>query len=348
MDSILILSVSREIMKFQGVHSAVVVMATDMNKTVVDEFGGMTAEARAAGPNDLLISIDCEEESVIPAIQAKVKSMVEGTDAGTGSSEADFRTLASAKTAMPEANICVISLPGEYALEEAKSAIDKDLNLFIFSDMPEADELEIKQLAHAKGLFVMGPGAGTAVINNVSLGLMSKVRPGRIGIVAASGSGLQEVAVLVHNCGEGISQAIGTGGHDLSVKVGGITFRQGVDYLADDPETEVIVLVSKPPHPDVARKIYAALPRSKPVIIFFLGGDPEEIKAAGAYAPRTLEEAAHMAVSLARGEKPEEGEVVAADMTALLRLRRKKRQSWPLLQSICADCSAGARTRRRR
>ncbi len=105
MDSILILSVSREIMKFQGVHSAVVVMATDMNKTVVDEFGGMTAEARAAGPNDLLISIDCEEESVIPAIQAKVKSMVEGTDAGTGSSEADFRTLASAKTAMPEQHL---------------------------------------------------------------------------------------------------------------------------------------------------------------------------------------------------------------------------------------------------
>ncbi|NCC68614.1 MAG: FdrA family protein [Clostridia bacterium] len=317
MDSILILSVSREVMKFRGVHNAVVVMATDMNKTVIDEFGGMTNEVRTAGANDLIISIDCDDESVIPAIQTKVKSMVEGTDSGGGSSEADFRTLLSAKTAMPEANICIISLPGEYALEEAKSAIEKDMNLFIFSDMPEGDELEIKQLAHAKGLFVMGPGAGTAVINNTSLGLMSKVRPGKIGIVAASGSGLQEVAVLVHNYGEGISQAIGTGGHDLSVKVGGIMFLQGLDYLAGDPETDVIVLVSKPPHPDVARKIYAALPKNKPVIIFFLGGDAAEIKAAGAYAPRTLEEAAQMAVSLAGGKKPEEGDVVKVDKVAL-------------------------------
>ena len=134
---------------------------------------------------------------------------------------------------------------------------------------------------------------------------MSKVRPGRIGIVAASGSGLQEVAVLVHNYGAGISQAIGTGGHDLSEKVGGIMFLQAMDYFTNDPDTDVLVLVSKPPHPTTAKKIYANLPKNKPVVIFFLGGDAEEIKAAGAYAPKTLEEAAIMAVELAKGGKPQ-------------------------------------------
>ena len=191
--------------------------------------------------------------------------------------------------------------------------------------MSEDEELEIKQIAHEKGLFVMGPGAGTAVINGCSLGLMSKVRRGKVGIVAASGSGLQEVAVLVHNMGEGISQAIGTGGHDLSEKVGGIMFLQAMDFFASDPETEVLVLVSKPPHPSTAKKIYANLPKNKPVVIFFLGGDAEEIRAAGAYAPQTLEEAASMAVELVRGKKPAIRDIVAEDKAAFAPLAAAER-----------------------
>lgn len=321
MDSILILSVSREMMKLPGVKKAVVVMATDMNKTVVDEFGGMTPAVKSAGPNDLILSLDCETEDTIKLAEDKVKEIASGkSESGKGEAEVEYRKLTSAKEALPEANICIISLPSEYALDEAKTALANDMNLFIFSDMPEEEELEIKTIAKEKGLFVMGPGAGTAVINNLSLGLMSKVRPGRIGIVAASGSGLQEVAVLIHNMGEGISQAIGTGGHDLSQKVGGIMFLQAIDYFTNDPDTDVLVFVSKPPHPDTAKKIYANLPKNKPVVIFFLGGNPEEIKAAGAYAPKTLEEAAIMAVQLARGEKPTERDIVAEDKAAFAEL----------------------------
>lgn len=314
MDSILILNVSREMMKLPGVKKAVVVMATDMNKTVVDEFGGMTDAVRAAGSNDLILSLDCEKEEAIKLAEEKVKEIVEGKGkAGGGEAQVEYRKITGAKSAMPEANICIISLPSEYALDEAKTALANDMNLFIFSDMDEDEELEIKQIAHEKGLFVMGPGAGTAVVNGISIGLMSKIRRGRIGIVAASGSGLQEVAVLIHNMGEGVSQAIGTGGHDLSEKVGGIMFLQAMDYFTNDPETDVLVLVSKPPHPSTARKIYENLPKNKPVVIFFLGGDAEEIQAAGAYAPKTLEEAAIMAVELERGVKPAVRDIVAED-----------------------------------
>ena len=321
MDSILILSVSREMMKLPGVKKAVAVMATDMNKTVVDEFGGMTPEAKSAGANDLILSLDCGGDGVIELAKEKVRELAAGKGPGiTGEAEAEYHKLSAAKAALPEANICVISLPSEYALDEAKTALANDMNLFIFSDMPEEDELEIKQTAHEKGLFVMGPGAGTAVINNLSLGLMSKVRPGRIGIVAASGSGLQEVAVLIHNHGAGISQAIGTGGHDLSEKVGGIMFLQAMDYFAGDPNTDVLVLISKPPHPAAAKKIYANLPKNKPAVIFFLGGSAAEIQAAGAYAPKTLEETAIMAVALAQGKRPEIRDIVAEDKAALAAL----------------------------
>lgn len=317
MDSILILSVSREMMKLPTVHKAVVVMATDMNKTVVEEFGGMTPAVKNAGPNDLILSLDCDREDVMKMAEEKVKEIAGGkSGANAGEAEVEYRKLAAAKSATPEANICIISLPSEYALDEAKTALANDMNLFIFSDMDEDEELEIKQIAHEKGLFVMGPGAGTAVINGVSLGLMSKIRRGRVGIVAASGSGLQEVAVLVHNMGEGVSQAIGTGGHDLREKIGGIMFLQAIDYLTNDPETEVVVMVSKPPHPSVAKKIYENLPPNKPTVIFFLGGNAEEIKAAGAYAPKTLEEAAIMAVDLVNGRTPVEKDIVAEDKAA--------------------------------
>lgn len=326
MDSILILSVSREMMKLPTVHKAVVVMATDMNKTVVDEFGGMIPAVKNAGPNDLILSLDCDEENAIKMAEEKVKEIVGGKSSSAGeAAQVEYRKLTTAKSAMPEANICIISLPSEYALDEAKTALANDMNLFIFSDMSEDEELEIKQIAHEKGLFVMGPGAGTAVINGCSLGLMSKVRRGKVGIVAASGSGLQEVAVLVHNLGEGVSQAIGTGGHDLSEKVGGIMFLQAMDFFANDPETEVLVLVSKPPHPKTARKIYDNLHKNKPVVIFFLGGDAEEIRAAGAYAPKTLEEAAIMAVELVRGKTPEIRDIVAEDKAAFAELAKAER-----------------------
>ena len=313
MDSILILSVSRELMKLPGVRKAVAVMATDMNKTVVSEFGGTTPAVVNAGPNDLIVSLDCDDEAVISAAEAKVKELASGESAAhSEAAEVEYRSIPAAKQGVPEANICIISLPGEYAAAEAKTALANDLNLFIFSDMDEDDELELKRIAHDKGLFVMGPGAGTAVVNGLSLGLMSKVRRGRIGIAAASGSGLQEVAVIIHQLGEGVSQAIGVGGHDLSQKVGGIMLLQAIDYFSSDPDTDVLVLVSKPPHPDTARKIYASLPKDKPCVIFFLGGDAQEIRAAGAYAPATLEDAAVMAIQLLRGETPAEGDRVAA------------------------------------
>ena len=61
----------------------------------------------------------------------------------------------------------------------------------------------------------MGPDCGTAIINGVPLCFANVVRRGDIGIVGASGTGTQEVTVIIDKMGGGVSQVIGTGGRDL-------------------------------------------------------------------------------------------------------------------------------------
>ena len=311
MDSIFLITASKEMMKLDGVKNAVALMGSDMNKTVLEEFGGLTDTAKKATPNDLVISLDTERAEAAAEAEALIEKLLAGTGNKAQIKEPEYRTIGMAAEADPRANLAIISVPGEFAGLEARAALNRGMNVFMFSDnVPIDEEVQLKKLAKEKNLLVMGPGAGTAVINGVSLGLMSEIRRGSIGIVGASGSGIQEIAILVHRCGEGVSQAIGTGGRDLSKEVGGITMLQGLEYLSEDTDTKVIVLVSKPPHPDTCKKIYEVLPKHKPTVVFFLGGDPEEIRAAGAYAPESLEQTAQMAVSLVRGEKPDKTETV--------------------------------------
>jgi succinyl-CoA synthetase alpha subunit len=166
------------------------------------------------------------------------------------------------------------------------------------------EEAALKKLALKKGLLVLGPGCGAAVLGGVSVGMMSSIGSGPIGIVGASGSGIHEIAALIDRGGSGITQAIGTGGRDLSEDVGGITMSQGIKWLQNDQATRVMVLVSKPPHPEVAEKIFAqVMAGKKPAVVFFLGGDNMKIPA-GIHRAFTLEEAATMAMALAEGEPP--------------------------------------------
>jgi FdrA protein len=203
------------------------------------------------------------------------------------------------------ANLAVISVAGEHAWLEAEQALRHGLHVFLFSDnVPIEQEKRLKALAVSKGLLLMGPDCGTAIINGVGLGFSNVVPRGSIGIVGASGTGMQQLICLIAAAGMGISQAIGTGGRDLSEAIGGVMMRRGLELLALDEHTEVIVLVSKPPAERVAREILAAAQITKPVVVVFLGAAPERFAgvAGNTRMARTLTGGAELAVSLAGGD----------------------------------------------
>ncbi len=213
----------------------------------------------------------------------------------------DFRpqSLSAAVRQLPEANWVLISVPGHYAAGVAREALELDKHVFLYSDnVSLEDEIALKKTACEKGLLVMGPDCGTAIVNGLGLGFANRVRRGAIGVVGASGTGTQAVTTHIHNLGGGISHAIGTGGRDLKSEVGAITAHQALDLLARDFGTKVIALISKPPSPDVATSLISAAQNTgKPVIVYFIGYPPPARKIGNVYFAISLSEAAELAVN---------------------------------------------------
>ncbi len=307
LDSVLLMSVSNQVKDLAGVRKASVMMGTDNNKELIREDGLLSSEGKEAGPNDLIIAISVEENADVESIFGEVEKFLTQKKGGGQEQTAAVapKTLESAMNVLPGANMTVISLPGEYAAWEAEKALEAGLHVMLFSDnVSIEDEVALKKMAREKGLLLMGPDCGTSIINNVALGFANIVNRGNIGIVGASGTGIQEVTSLIHNGGFGISQAIGTGGRDLSAKVGGLTMLGGLEALIEDPETEIILLISKPPSSEVEDKILDVLADCpKPFIINFLGGNVEKIKNRGYRVAKTLEEASQMAMALSEGKE---------------------------------------------
>ncbi len=300
-DSVVLMRVSQQLEGLGGVSKASAMMATDNNKKILKDAGLLTGEIAKAGPNDLAISVEAATaEAAAKAISAVDALLAEKT---AGQKEVSSKNLNSAMAASPEANLVLISVPGQFATREAMSALRGGKHAFIFSDgVPIEEELKLKRLGEESGLLVMGPDCGTAIINGVGLGFSNVVRRGPIGIVGASGTGIQQVSSLADEVG--VSQAIGTGSNDLKEAIGAITTRMGLRFLDEDPETKVVVVISKPPSPKVSKQVLEEIRKmKKPVIVDFIGGAESEVKRAGATPAGTLEEAAAKAVKMVLGEK---------------------------------------------
>ena len=302
-DSVFLMNIAEQIQETEGVKQIVIVMGTETNKTLLRDLGMLDFQANTATTNDMIIALEIEKEEVVEEILAKINHLL-FQKPKREKEKINFPSLEMALTALPEVNLALISVPGEFAANEAKKVIMKGIHAFIFSDnVPMAEEVELKRLASSKGVFVMGPGCGTSLINNIAIGIMNAVRPGPIGIVGASGSGIQAIAVLIDRSGLGISQAIGTGGRDLSDEVGGITMMQGIEFLEADKNTKVIVIVSKPPGPKTLNRVLERISQCrKPVVINILGGDRDLLEKSGSISASTLEEAAIQAINQAKGK----------------------------------------------
>jgi len=303
-DSVKLMLISKDVKKIEGVEEALVGMGTDLNKELAENLSITSDEIKAIGPNDFFITVRADDSVEINDIVGEVDRLL---NEKKKDSDSDYMppTLNSAVEYEPNSNMVIISVAGEYAAEEAKNALNKGLHVMIFSDNVKIeDERKLKELAVSKGLLMMGPDCGTAIINNIPLAFANVIKKGKIGVVGASGTGTQEITVIIDKLGEGVSQVIGTGGRDLSLDVGGLMMLQGLEALVQDPATEVIVLISKPPAKEIAEKILSKVKEiKKPVVVNFIGGDRNLIEQYGAVAGVSLEDAARKAVALAKGGK---------------------------------------------
>jgi len=296
-DSVVLMQLQRGLIDLPGVLDAGVVMATQANCDLLAA-NHLLPDSIPASPDDLLIVVKAENDSDASAAMDQIDALLAKRHSSTSH---DFRprSLSAAVRQLPEANWVLISVPGRYAGDVAREALELNKHVFLYSDnVSLEDEIALKKTAREKGLLVMGPDCGTAIINGIGLGFANRVRGGPIGLVGASGTGLQAVTTHIHNLGGGISHAIGTGGRDLKSEVGAITAHQALDLLSHDNETKVIVLISKPPSPDVATSlISAAQGTGKPVVIYFIGYPPPARKIGNVQFAISLSETAELAVN---------------------------------------------------
>lgn len=311
-DSVTLMNAAREVRVLEGIDDAALVMGTDANKSLLESAGMLTATGKKAAPDDMILAVRGDSARLEGAAQLAYDLLMKRSAEAPGQRpSAAPRTLLHALQMNSQANLVLVSVGGAHAAAEAGTALAYDRDVLLFSDnVSVQDEIELKKKAVQSGRLMMGPGAGTAIIEGAALGFANAVPGGPVGIVSAAGTGLQEVSVLLARSGVGISQAIGVGGRDLSDAVGGIMTMHALDVLMNDAETRVVVVISKLPSPVVTEKVVQRLQAAeKPSVVIFMGPEleaPPVQRPGGAHVYRasTLRAAAAAAARLVQGEDP--------------------------------------------
>jgi FdrA protein len=274
MDSVALMRVSRRLETLPGVQAAALMIGSPSNKALLRDAGLLAAEGEQASANDLLIAVRALDAlTAAGALDLAVEQLSQPAAPTGAESLARARSLPGALARLPQANLALISVPGEFAAYEARKALARGLHVLLFSDnVPLEEEAGLKRFAAEKNLLLMGPDCGTALIAGTPLAFANAVPRGDIGIISASGTGLQEVSTLIARMGGGISHGIGVGGRDLDERVGALGTLAAIDALEGDPSTAKIVLISKPPARAIAQRVLARVQRcAKPCVVCFLG-----------------------------------------------------------------------------
>ncbi len=297
-DSLQLMKISEKLRHSSGVSEASIVMATETNKGVLIRLGFSPSLIEQANESDMIIAIRAKDQRSIDLASQQIGKLFESTNEG-GEDWLDSRDhekttdIDLALRKMPDTNLVLLSIPGEYVKDISYKLIEQGIHQQIFSDhVPIEDELRIKNQAVGKGVLILGPGAGTSIINGKGIGFSNTISAGPVGIVAAAGTGLQEVACLLDQCGIGVKHALGVGGNDPKDKVGGIMMLECMKILEKDDDIKVIAIISKPPSPSVEQKImeYVTNNGTKKYVLAFIGG---HLTDAGEKQQRSLTEGFH-------------------------------------------------------
>ena len=305
-DSVSLMIISRKLSERPEVDQVSVMMGTPANKSMLDATGFWHSDFAEATPNDICVAVRTEQQQpgILDLIREQLEKELSAIANASGSSHQliKARRFESACQKLPEANLLLVSVAGEYAASVAREGLLANKNVMLFSDnVPVEQEVELKTMARERGLIVMGPDCGTAMIAGSPLAFANVLPAGGIGVVGASGTGIQEITSQIALHQQGISHAIGLGGRDLSADVGGISALSALDMLATDDSTQVIAFVSKPPSPQVRTRIIAAMQKvGKPVVALFLGSKPEQRREGNVWLAYSLSDAARLSVLLMR------------------------------------------------
>jgi len=337
-DSVFLMGVNKHLSDENGVQQTAVLMGSDGNKKLLKDLGLYDPVMDAAQANDLIVSISADSESIASELLARLPEYLKGGVEAIGKTR--LSTLENGLTIKPDANLAVISIPGEFAAREAKKALDHGLNVFLFSDnVSLEDELMLKSYAAKQGLLVMGPDCGTSLIGGKGIGFTNAVRRGSIGAIGPSGTGLQEFTSQVHNAGYGVSHAIGTGSHDLSDKIGGLTTISALDALENDPATKVIAIISKPPGENTLIKLMSRIKNCpKPIIGCFFGVQTIPPTGCSMFSrATTIDEAVRLSVvNSGGGDHPE-----VNDRNILMQKLKSEKQGFSFKQKYLRGIFAG-------
>ena len=299
-DSAKLMMLQKTLTELPGILDAGVIMGTDSNKELLSHIGLTSPEVLASNPEDLVIVVKAEDQNSAETTLSRVDELLAARKS-TLNQKYMPRSLEAAAQMLPDAEWVIVSVAGRYAAGVTRDALKLGKHVHLFSDnVSIEEEIELKKQARELGLLVMGPDCGTAMVDGVGLAFANKIRKGPIGIVAAAGTGLQQVATRIHQLNSGITFGIGTGGKDLSEKVGAITFLMALDVLNRDPDTKVIVLTSKPPSPKVAEEVLVAARKiNKPVVVNFIARAVTTLEDGNLFFATGLDDAARLAVELA-------------------------------------------------
>ena len=338
LDSVALMRISRAVEDLAGVAAASLMMGSPSNKELLRDAGLLDAGAEGAGPNDLVIAIRAEDGDALGAAFDAAEAALRGPAGGDRQGKGwNPRSLETGLRALPAANLAIVSVPGDFAAREARRALERGLNVMLFSDnVAIEDEVALKALARQNGLLMMGPDCGTAIVAGAPIGFANAVPRGDIGLIAASGTGLQEVACLIARAGGGISHGIGVGGRDLGAAVGGAMTLTAIDALDRDRATRRVVLISKPPDPETARRIAKRIAESRKRFTLCCIGMQKMDLPENAYQAATLREAAGDALAGAGASEP------GSTLEAAGRLTRRGGALRGLFSggSLCAEAQA--------
>ncbi|EPL6453530.1 acyl-CoA synthetase FdrA [Providencia rettgeri] len=309
-DSVSLMLISRKLSESPNVSEISVMMGTPANKSLLDATGFWHSSFDDATPNDICVAIKTEStdtaivDEIAQALDESLKALAQGQQQ-TGKKLQRVRSWRMAKNKLPNANVVLVSIAGEFAAELADQALDDGCNVMMFSDnVSQVDERRLKLKASERGLIVMGPDCGTAYLAGAPFAFSNVAPQGNIGIIGASGTGIQELISQITLAGQGITNAIGLGGRDLTAEIGGVSAMTAIELLASDPQSDVIAFVSKPPAKEIRSKVIDKLKaQGKPVVALFLGTKPEIKQDGNLYFTETLDETARVAAMLGRVEK---------------------------------------------